>query len=98
MTVSSHEVPVGENGLVRVPDHEDPSPSEQPHVVDPPVEAELFVLRNIGGPVVSLLQESRAVIVISALSVVPGIQDHRVVVHRPREDARGCLHQVPEVV
>ena len=96
VTLRSDEVPVGEDGLVGVPDDEDRPASKQSHVMYPPVPAVLCILGNIGSSVVSLLQEGGAVIVVSSLSIVSSREDHRVIVHRPREDTRGGLHQVPD--
>ena len=96
VTLRPHEVPVGEDGLVGVPDDEDPPSSEESDVMYPPVQAVLCILGNIGSSVVSLLEEGRAVIVVSSLSIVTSREDTRVIVHRPCEGTRGCLHQVPD--
>ena len=83
MTLGPYPVPVGEDGLVRVPDDEDCSTSK---LID------VIFIRSC---VVSLLQDGCSVHEIDRLSVVSGFEDGLIIEDGASEDPRGCLQQVP---
>ena len=55
VTVGLLPVPVGEDGLVGVPDHQDCPPSENMDLIFPPSKIQLMVKLGINSSVVSLL-------------------------------------------
>ena len=77
-------VPVGEDGFVRISDHEDCPPSELINVI------------FISSSVVSLLQDGCPVHKICSLSEVSGVEDGFVIEDGAREDPGGGLQEVPD--
>ena len=96
VTLRPLEVPVREDGLVRVSDNEDSPSSELSHVTSPPGETVLAVAADIQRPVVRLLQDGRAVLGISGLAMVASTEDALVIEDGASEDPSGGLHQVPD--
>ena len=94
VTLRPLEVPVREDGLVRVSDNEDSPSSELSHVTSPPGETVLAVAADIQRSVVRLLQDGRAIPGISGLAVVTSSEDALVIEDGAGEDPGGGLHQV----
>ena len=90
MTLGQLQVVQGHDGLVRVPDHQDPTASELSDVILPPLQA----IRG-DGIVVSLLEEGGAITVGPSLAVVTSLHDKAVIEDGAGEDPAGGLHQVP---
>ena len=87
------EVVVGDDGLVRVPDDQNPPPTELSDVFLPPLRTKLIANKR---SVVSFLQESGGITVKSRLSVVTSIGNALVIEDGAGEDPGGGLHQVPD--
>ena len=90
---SGLEVVVGEEGEVGVPHHQHSPPPELSDVSPPPAKTKLGANQR---PVVSLLQEGRAVPVVPRLPVMAGSRNARVIEDGASEDPGGGLHQVPD--